>query len=59
MLGAFPVLVAAGVLNLLWLGLIEREHRRSARERPISVFVIILAVWTGALIVDNLRSAGF
>jgi hypothetical protein len=59
MLGAFLVLLTAGVLNLVWLGLIEREHRKSGNERPLSVCVVIAAVWISALVVDHLRSAGF
>jgi hypothetical protein len=51
--------VVAGLLNLVWLSLAERERRQSGNERPISFFIVIASVWLSALAVDHLRSLGF
>jgi len=59
MLSAFPILVLAALCNLVWVGVVEFQSRKTGIGRPISIFVIVAGVWISALAVDYLRSAGF
>jgi len=59
MFSAFPILILAGLCNVVWIGLVELESRRSGMGRPLPCFVVIAGVWISALAVDQLRSAGF
>ena len=56
---AFPILLAATLVNLIWLALVARERRKTNVAWPIPAFILVTVVWLSALTVDHLRSAGF
>jgi hypothetical protein len=58
MLGAFPVLLVAGLLNAVWFFAARKEQARRNARWPIAVIAIITVAWIGAIAIDWCRGRG-